>query len=142
MDKVDSKNQENFQIALPELSPKASDAINFILSYQPYECYDAAPRIKAVLLRDGVIENDCIILTTRLSRHYWVQMGDEKFSTADMSNFRDSPSTDRKTKELEEIAKKHAESDSEKEFDVWVYDKNGDLLKEHQQLKSLTQTYS
>lgn len=134
--------KEGVQPKTVELSEGAGKAIAFVLSYQPYKCYDAAPRIKAVLLRDGINETSCTIFTTPSSRHYWVQMGYDVFSTVDISTFRESPITNERTHQLEKIAKEHAESDSSEAFDGWVYDENKELLNSHQKIRDAVKTYS
>jgi len=132
---------EIVQTKTAELSQETREAIAFVLNYQPYACYDAAPRIKAVLLRSGIKDEDCNILTSPSSRHFWVRMGTETFSTTDMPNFRQAPTTNDKTRELEQLAKRHAETESKEEFDNWIYDKNGELLKIHQKTEDDVRRY-
>jgi hypothetical protein len=42
------------KIPSKDISQTAHNAINFILDYQPYKCFDAAPRVLAVLLCEGI----------------------------------------------------------------------------------------
>jgi len=123
-------HSEKYGSAEAELPESAKEAINFVLGYQPYRCYDAAPRILAVLLKNGASNDGCRILTSPKSRHYWVRAGFADYSTADLSNLRGSPTADEKCTQLTEEALKHATEDDAQDFEKWVYDKSGEFQKQ------------
>lgn len=110
-----------------ELSQDALGAINFVLTHEPYRCYDAAPRVLAILLKDGIPLDQCEILTTRSSHHFWVRHNTTSYSTADMSNFRESPITNEKSKKYVDEAITHATNDADKEFADWIFDRSEQL---------------
>lgn len=133
--------KEGHQGKTPELSEETKRAISFILNSEFYKCYDAAPRIFAVLLRDGKEEADFAIYTIPSGSHYWVKMGIDVFSTADMSNLRSSPIINDRTRELEQIAREHVRLDSPEAFDIWIYDKKEELQKEYLKTIKAIKTY-
>jgi len=115
-----------------EMSREVKEAIGFVFNYQPFRCYDAAPRIMAALLKNNVPLEDCSILTTPSSGHYWVRIDGRDISTVDMSNFRESPTKNDRCEELEKEAKTHATGDSAEEYSKWFYDKDEAIKKKHE----------
>ncbi len=125
---------ERHQSSKKELSKQAAEAINFILNYQPYRCYDAATRILAVLLRNGYSQDESKILTTPSSKHFWVRIGSVDYSTVDISNFRESPITNDECVRLSQEAETYALKKGNDEFLKWIFDKSGTLQKEQDKL--------